>query len=85
MGNIPLCVPKKGPVVFTEGYDLLPGSPVKQYYPYNTSVEDLTRAEFESNLEAASQYYQESKRHSFFIGDDTAIVGLEIDQDSVCV
>lgn len=86
MGNVPLCVPKKGgPVVFTEGYNLNSGTNtihMKEYHPYETSLEDLCSPElFDANDDALDTG---GRRQSSLVGD-TAIVGIEIDQDSVCV
>ena len=92
MGNIPLCVPKRGgPVVFTEGYhhSMHAGSrhlPMKPYHPYQSSLEDLLSPALnpQNSDENTNVYTDENKRQSILVGEDTAIVGLELEQDSVC-
>lgn len=87
MGNIPLCVPKRGgPVVFTEGYHA--GSrhlPMKPYHPYQSSLEDLLSPSInpQNSDDNTNVYTNESKRQSILVGEDTAIIGLELEQDSV--
>ncbi len=87
MGNVPLCIPKKcGPIVFTEGYDFHAGShtiPMRQYHPYEASQEDLCSGELPRSSITSSTSFVEKKRRSLLIGEDTSVVGIEIDKDTV--
>ncbi len=83
MGNVPLCVPKKGgPIVFTERYNFQTGGhplSMNQYHPYESSLEDLCSPELPRT--SVSSPSEGNRRQSLLIGDP--IVGIEIDQESV--
>lgn len=87
MGNVPLCIPKRGgPIGFTKGYDFHSGGhtvPMKQYHPYEASGEGLCNEKLPQSSLTSSTSFEEKKRRSLLMGEDTSVVGIEIDQDSV--
>lgn len=94
MGNIPLCVPKRGgPIVFTEGYQKSYHAPqhlpLRRYHPYKSSLENLVT----SSAKMLQIDYRDDDDISDIVCDDenksesglpTLIFGLELEQDSVC-
>ncbi len=87
MGNVPLCIPKKGgPIVFTEGYEFRSEShtlPMKQYHPYEASQENLCSRGLPRSSLTSSTSFEEKRKRSLLMGEDTSVVGIEIDKDSV--
>lgn len=72
MGNVPLCLSKRGGIEFGEFTDITKGRfSLKSYHPYYMSFDDLSR-------EGGSKEDGMSGR------DSTTILGLEMDQESVC-
>ena len=69
MGNIPLCLPRKGELVFGEyGSGTAGRFSLKSYHPYDMSIEDLRPI---------------MSREGGELVDNDTILGVEMDQDMV--
>lgn len=80
MGNIPLCVPKQETIVFRD----CPSSSTNFVLHHNFQIDDSDEHRSDKTLPRTSQTDQPSNRASIQSEVDAAVLGIELDQNSVC-
>ena len=78
MGNFPLCIPKQDTIVFSDCPN--DTSDFLLHHPFQ--IENLNRL---TNEQRHGRPEERSNDHQLQGVDDTAVLGIEFDQDSVCI